>query len=162
QARIARGELVVPAGISYRFAGTFENQVRAEKRLMVLIPLVLTLIFLVLYLQFRRSSTAFIVFTGIAVAWTGGFLLIGLYAQPWFADFSVAGVNMRDLSQVGPVNLSIAVWVGFIALFGIAVDDGVVMATYLDQRFKGATLANRDDPRAAVLEAGLRRIRPCL
>lgn len=159
---IETGYLIVPAGVSYTFAGTFENQVRAEKRLTILIPVVLLSIFLVLYLQFRSTYTSLIIFTGIAVAWAGGFLMLWLYAQPWFLNFSFMGTHMGTLFQVGPVNLSIAVWVGFIALFGIAVDDGVVMATYLDQRFKDSTFANKAEVRKAVLDAGLRRIRPCL
>lgn len=159
---IESGYLIVPAGVSYTFAGTFENQVRAEKRLTILIPVVLLSIFLVLYLQFRSTSTSLIIFSGIAVAWAGGFLMLWLYAQPWFLDFSFMGTHMGTLFQVGPVNLSIAVWVGFIALFGIAVDDGVVMATYLDQQFDKATFANKAEVRKAVVEAGMRRIRPCL
>jgi copper/silver efflux system protein len=130
---IDRGELIVPDGVSYTFTGTFENQVRAERRLAFLIPLVLISIFMMLYLQFRSTATTFMIFSGIAVAWAGGFIMLGLYAQPWFLDFSMFGVSMQGLFQVGTVNLSVAVWVGFIALFGIAVDDGVVMATYLDQ-----------------------------
>jgi copper/silver efflux system protein len=130
---IDRGLLIVPDGVSYTFTGTFENQVRAERRLAFLIPLVLIIIFMMLYLQFRSTATTFMIFSGIAVAWAGGFIMLGLYAQPWFLDFSMFGVPMRELFQVGTVNLSVAVWVGFIALFGIAVDDGVVMATYLDQ-----------------------------
>ncbi len=159
---IETGYLLVPAGVSYTFAGTFENQIRAEKRLIILIPVVLLSIFLVLYLQFRSTSTSLIIFTGIAVAWAGGFLMLWLYAQPWFLNFSVFGTHMGTLFQVGPVNLSIAVWVGFIALFGIAVDDGVVMATYLDQRFANDTFANKAEVRKAVIDAGIRRIRPCL
>ncbi|KPQ00992.1 MAG: Cu(I)/Ag(I) efflux system membrane component CusA [Bacteroidetes bacterium HLUCCA01] len=162
---IQRGQLPVPDGVSYSFAGTFENQVRAEERLMILIPLVLISIFLMLYLQFRSTATTFMIFTGIAVAWSGGFLMLWLYGQPWFLDFSLFGTSMRELFQIAPVNLSIAVWVGFIALFGIAVDDGVVMATYLDQ-----TAEQRKDTgdgavsriHQAVILAGSRRIRPCL
>lgn len=159
---IDSGFLTVPPGVSYRFAGTFENQVRAEKRLMILIPVVLLSIFLVLYLQFKSTVTSLIIFSGIAVAWAGGFIMLWLYAQPWFLDFSLFGTHMGTLFQVGPVNLSIAVWVGFIALFGIAVDDGVVMAAYLDQTFAGRSFANKAEVRAAVMEAGRKRIRPCL
>jgi copper/silver efflux system protein len=168
RAAISRGELTVPDGVSFSFVGTFENQIRAEKRLGFLIPIVLVSIFLMLYLQFRSTATTAMILTGIAVAWAGGFIMLGLYAQPWFMDFSFFGTNMRDLFQMGTVNLSVAVWVGFIALFGIAVDDGVVMATYLDQSIArkekklddGITDVNQI--REAVITAGMRRIRPCL
>ena len=167
QRAINSGELNVPEGVSYTFTGTFENQVRAEKRLGFLIPLVLISIFLMLFLQFRSTSTTGFILSGIAVALAGGFIMLGLYAQPWFMDFSVFDTNMRDLFQMGTVNLSIAVWVGFIALFGIAVDDGVVMATYLDQSFANKLLKNDGissvkQIREAVILAGSRRIRPCL
>ncbi|HAH44977.1 MAG TPA: cation transporter, partial [Planctomycetaceae bacterium] len=66
------------------------------------------------------------------------------------------------LLAVNDIQINTAVWVGFIALFGIAVDDGVVMATYLDQIFKRKRLTNTTDIRNAVVEAGLKRIRPCL
>jgi Cu(I)/Ag(I) efflux system membrane protein CusA/SilA len=102
------------------------------------------------------------VFSGIAVAWSGGFLLVWLYGQPWFLDVAIAGVNLREVFQVQPVLLSVAVWVGFLALFGIATDDGVVMATYLDQVFSEGRRTSREGIREAVVEAGTRRIRPCL
>ena len=69
---------------------------------------------------------------------------------------------MRDLFQVHPINLSVAIWVGFLALFGIASDDGVVMCTYLKQSFQNNTPASIEQIRQMVIEAGKRRIRPCL
>ena len=102
------------------------------------------------------------VFTGIAVAFSGGFLMIWLYGQDWFLDFYFLGVNMRDLFQIHTINLSVAVWVGFIALFGIATDDGVVMATYLTQTFERNKPLDIETIRASVVEAGEKRIRPCL
>jgi Cu(I)/Ag(I) efflux system membrane protein CusA/SilA len=149
-------------GTSYVFAGTYENQVRAQKTLMVVVPLALLIIFMILYFQFKSVVTSLLVFSGIIVAWSGGFLLIWLYAQDWFLDFSVFGVNMRQLFQVHPINLSVAIWVGFLALFGIASDDGVVMCTYLEQSFRDRRFENTGDVRKAVIDAGARRIRPCL
>ena len=158
----ARGELELPAGVSYTFAGSFENQVRSEKTLGVVLPLALALIFLVLYLQFKSVGTTAMVFAGIFVAWAGGFLMIWLYGQSWFLDITVLGNNLRDLFQVHPINLSVAIWVGFIALFGIASDDGVVMATYLDQSFAHHRPAGRREVREAVIAAAGRRVRPAL
>ena len=162
QEKIASGELAVPKGINYAFTGTYENQLRAEKTLSVVVPLALAIIFLILYFQFRSVSTSLMVFTGIAVAFAGGFIMIWLYGQGWFLNFNFFGENLRDLFQMHPINLSVAVWVGFIALFGIATDDGVVMATYLTQTFDRNTPENKKEIRASVVEAGEKRIRPCL
>ena len=162
QQKIDSGELVVPKAISYTFTGTYENQLRAEKTLSVVVPLALAIIFLILYFQFRSVATSLMVFTGIAVAFAGGFIMIWLYGQDWFLNFNFFGENMRDLFQMHSINLSVAVWVGFIALFGIATDDGVVMATYLTQTFDRNTPENEKEIRASIVEAGEKRIRPCL
>ena len=156
------GKLVLPEGVKYSFAGTYESQLRAKKTLSVVLPLALFVIFIILYLQFRRVSVTFIVFGGITVAWAGGFLLLWLYAQPWFLNFAMFGVEMRDLFGVHTVNLSVAVWVGFLALFGIASDDGVVMATYLNQSFVRLAPDTIDGVREATVAAANRRIRACL
>jgi len=149
-------------GVRLKLAGTFENQARAQQTLMIVLPVSLILIFIILHLQFKQLLTSALIFTGIAVAWAGGFLLIWLYGQPWFLDFEVFGSNLREVFQVRPVALSIAVWVGFLALFGIATDDGVVMATYLKQKFEQDKPATVEDIRKTTIEAGMRRIRPCL
>jgi len=160
--KIATGEFDLPAGVSYTFAGMYENQIRSEKKLMVVLPLALFIIFIILYLQFRSVMTTGLVFTGIIVAWSGGFIMIWFYAQPWFLDMEVFGTSLRELFQVHSINLSVAIWVGFLALFGIASDDGVVIATYLKDSFAKRSPGNIDEIRTATLEAGKRRIRPCL
>ena len=160
--KIDSGELIVPQGISYRFTGTYENQLRAEKTLSVVIPLALLIIFLILYFQFKSVSTSLMVFTGIAVAFAGGFIMLWLYGQDWFLNFNFFGENLRDLFNIKTVNLSVAVWVGFIALFGIATDDGVVMATYLTQTFNKTKTNTKQQIRLATLKAAGKRIRPCL
>jgi Cu(I)/Ag(I) efflux system membrane protein CusA/SilA len=162
KSKIESGELDIPAGVSYTFAGSYENQVRSEKKLMVVLPLALFVIFLILYFQFNSILTTLLVFSGIIVAWAGGFLMIWLYAQPWFLDFSVSGVDMRELFQVHPINLSVAIWVGFLALFGIASDNGVVVATYLNQTFARRKPATIQAIREATVAAALRRVRPAL
>jgi len=88
--------------------------------------------------------------------------MLWLYGQGWFLDFAVFGTDLRDLFQVHPVNLSVAVWVGFLALFGIATDDGVIIATYLRQTFERERPDSIEAIREATVHAGLRRIRPCL
>ncbi len=160
--KIDAGELIVPKGISYQFTGTYENQLRAEETLSVVVPLALAIIFLILYFQFKSVSTSLMVFTGITVAFAGGFIMIWLYGQDWFFNFSFFGENMRDLFNMKTINLSVAVWVGFIALFGIATDDGVVMATYLTQTFDRDKPTDRKSIRRSALEAAEKRIRPCL
>lgn len=162
QDKIARGKWQLPAGVSYAFAGSYENQLRAKKRLRIVIPFTLLVIFLILYLQFRSVMTTVFIFSGIFVAWAGGFLMLWLYAQDWFLNFAVGETNFRDLFQVRPFNLSVAVWVGFIALFGIATDNGVLIASYLEQRFEKDGPGTREGIRATVRLAAQRRIRPAL
>ena len=77
-------------------------------------------------------------------------------------NFSLFGTHMQDLLQIGEINLSVAVWVGFLALFGIAVDNGVVLATYLEQLFERKKPGSIQEIRSAAIEAGMRRVRPCL
>lgn len=161
-ARVAAGELVVPPGVSWRFSGSYEHQLRAAATLQVVLPLALFIILLILYFQFRSLPTTLIIFAGIAVAWAGGFVMIYLFGQEWFADFALFGVNMREVFQLHAINLSVAVWVGFLALFGIAVDDGVLMATYLTQRFREARPDSVERIREETVFAGSRRVRPAL
>lgn len=154
------GTLRLDKGISYKFAGNYEQQERATNRLLIVVPLALLIVLLALYFQFKSVTASLIHFSGVFVAFAGGFILLWLYGQPWFMDFSVAGVNMRDLFQMHTINLSVAVWVGFIALFGVATDDGVLMGTYIHQIFLERDPRTRHDIREAVVAAGLKRVRP--
>ena len=156
------GELQLPPGSSYKFTGSYENELRASKRLQLLVPLSLIIIFLILFFQFRSATASTIVFSGVFLAFSGAFLMLWLYAQPWFMDFTVAGIHMRDLFAMKPLNMSVAVWVGFIALFGIATDDGVLMGTYLKQAFERDKPKNREEIRQAILKAGQKRVRPAM
>jgi Cu(I)/Ag(I) efflux system membrane protein CusA/SilA len=162
QEKIRLGLLTVPAGVKYHFAGNYEQQIRANKRLQIALPLALGLIFLLLYFQFRSIPISLMVFSGVFVAFAGGFMLIGLYNTSWFLDFQLFGVNFRDLFQVQNINLSVAVWVGFLALFGIATDDGVLVATFLKDSFQRNQPDTIPAIHDAVVEGGLRRVRPAM
>jgi Cu(I)/Ag(I) efflux system membrane protein CusA/SilA len=162
QKKIDSGELTVPSGVNYKFSGSYENQLRAIKRLSIVIPVSLLVIFLLLYFQFKTVIASSIHFSGVFVAFAGGFIMLWLYGQDWFLNFSLADTNMRDIFQMHSINLSVAVWVGFIALFGIATDDGVIMGTYIHQVFEERKPATVEAVRAAVLEAGKKRVRPAM
>lgn len=163
---IADGNLQLPPEVSYRLTGSFLQQQSAMSTLSMMLPLTLLLIFLLLYAQFKEVSTSLMIFSGIAVAWGGGFIMLYLYGQAWFADFTIPwltqGVSIRDIFQLKTTHLSIAVWVGFLALFGIAIDDGIIMGTYLQQSFKGQTAHSIQSIRQLTIEAGQRRVKPCL
>jgi len=156
------GELQLAAGVSYKFAGNYEQQMRATKRLAIVVPLSLVVILLLLYFQFRTVTASFIHFSGVFVAFAGGFIMLWLYGQDWFMNFSVAEINLRDMFQMHPINLSVAVWVGFIALFGIATNDGVIMGTYIHQVFEQRHPSTVHEVREAVVAAGLKRVRPAM
>jgi Cu(I)/Ag(I) efflux system membrane protein CusA/SilA len=160
--KISSGEITLPAGVTYKFAGNYENQLRATRRLAVVIPVSLMVILLLLYFQFKTVTASFIHFSGVFVAFSGGFIMLWLYGQDWFMNFSVAGTNLRDMFQMHPINLSVAVWVGFIALFGIATNDGVIMGTYIHQVFEDRHPASVHDVREAVIAAGKKRVRPAM
>ena len=121
---VSEHKIKLPKGVSYEFAGSYQQQTHAAKRLMLVIPIALMLILLILYFQFKSVTASLIHFSGVFVAFAGGFIMIWLYTQPWFMNFDIAGVNMRTLFGMGQINLSVAVWVGFIALFGVSTDDG--------------------------------------
>lgn len=134
------GHLALPPGYSLEAVGSFRNQMEANRRLMWIIPLVILINLLLIYVEFRNLPISLAVFSGIPVAFAGGMILVAVLE----------------------VELNTAVWVGFIALFGLAVDDGVVMATYIHQLMKRRKISGVDDIRNTVYEAGLKRIRPCM
>src|ERR1035437_9500995 len=162
QKKTDSGELKMPPGVTYKFAGNYENEIRATERLSIVIPISLLLILLLLYFQFKTVTASFIHFSGVFVAFAGGFIMLWLYGQDWFLNFSIAGMNLRDLFQMHPINLSVAVWVGFIALFGIATNDGVIMGTYIHQVFEDKKPKTVHEVREAVIEAGKKRVRPAM
>ncbi len=136
----AGGRLSLPPGYILQPVGSFQNQIEANRRLLIIVPLVVLTNLLLIYLQFRNLPISLIIFLQIPVAFAGGMIGLGLL-----------GVEMNT-----------AIWVGFIALFGISVDDGIVIATYLEQLYKRRRLETVQDIREATVEAGRRRIRPCL
>jgi Cu(I)/Ag(I) efflux system membrane protein CusA/SilA len=160
--KTASGTLVLPAGVSHHFAGNYENQLRAARRLAFVVPVSLLLILLLLYFQFKTVMASVIHFSGVFVAFSGGFIMLWLYGQDWFMNFPIAGMNLRDMFQMHPLNLSVAVWVGFIALFGIATNDGVIMGTYIHQVFEQRRPATVHEVREAVVAAGRKRVRPAM
>ena len=160
--QVTKGEFELPLGVSYVFTGNYENQIRATKRLLVVVPISLLLIFLILYFQFKSVTSTALIFTGIIVALSGGFIMLWLYGQPWFLNGSIGGIELRNLFQINTINLSVAVWVGFIALFGVATDDGVLISTYIQQLMEKNKPTTVSEVRAIILEAGSKRVRPAI
>ncbi len=158
----ADGEFDRPAGVTWRFAGNYENEQRFRETLVQILPFTLALIFLLIYMQFRKVWLTATIFSGVAFAMAGGFVMIWLFSQPWFMAGSWLGTDPRELFQMHTIKLSVAIWVGFLALFGIATDDGVLMSTYLEQRFKDQAPTDRDSVIEATVEAATRRIRPAM
>lgn len=132
--------LVVPPGYYWKWSGQFENQQRATERLSWMVPLVLFSMFIMIYMGLRKWWLAFIVFLGILVSASGGFALLVFYGA----------------------NLSVAVWVGFIALFGVADDCSVVLLSFLEDKFKEKTPRSIAETREMVIESALARVRPLL
>ncbi|MGR3309920.1 MAG: efflux RND transporter permease subunit [Candidatus Brocadiales bacterium] len=130
----------MPQGYFIQWSGQFENMVRARKTLSLLVPMSLALIFMILYINFKRVSQCVFIFLAIPITLSGGLWLL----------------------QIGGFNFSVAVWVGFIALFGIAVDDGVLVTTYLNQLFAKRQPKTIQEIRDVTVEATMERIRPMM
>ncbi|HCE44931.1 MAG TPA: acriflavine resistance protein B [Lentisphaeria bacterium] len=156
------GELQYPAGTNAKFAGTYENQVSFQKQFVIILPICFLLIFLLIYFLFRNTTITTLIFVQISVGWAAGFIGLWLAAQPWFLDFAVFGHNLRELFHLREYNLSVAVWVGFIALFGIASDDSLIIVSYLEQMFAKTKVSTVAEIRSIVVEGGTKRVRPCL
>jgi copper/silver efflux system protein len=137
-------QLSLPAGYTYQWSGEYEFEARARERLRIIVPLVLFVIFLLLYLVFHSAAEALVLIFPTFYALTGGLIL------QWLLGYE----------------FSVAVWVGYIALFGIAVETGVVMVVYLheavNRRLATGKALSRDDVEAAVIEGAVRRLRPKL
>jgi Cu(I)/Ag(I) efflux system membrane protein CusA/SilA len=157
---IINGDIELPEGYYLRWAGSYERNIRAKNRLALLVPLVLVINFLLIYLQFKRWPLTLVIFLAIPVAFSGGFILLDGWPQIQDGLYT-AGVMDRPFPGDN-LYLSVAVWVGFIALFGIAVDDGIVIGTYLDQTFSRSKIKRYEEITERVVHAGLRRIRPAL
>ena len=140
QAALRDGRLKLPPGYYWEWSGQFENQQRAMARMRILVPACLLIMFVMLYLGFKRWWIAPIIYLGILVSASGGFIMLWLWGA----------------------NLSVAVWVGFLVLFGVVDDDGVVMSTYLEGLFEGRVFTSTAEIRDAVVQAGLKRVRPAL
>jgi Cu(I)/Ag(I) efflux system membrane protein CusA/SilA len=132
--------LVVPAGYYWEWGGQFENQQRAMRRLSLIMPLVVLSMCVTLYLGLGRWWLVFVVLFGIAASFSGGFVLLLFYGA----------------------NISVAVWVGFIALFGVADDVSVVLVSFLKDKFEGQTPQSVAEVREMVIDATMKRVRPLL
>lgn len=132
----------MPAGYYFQWSGQYENQERARKRLLVVVPVVILIIFATLYLTYNSALEAAHVLLAVPFALTGGFYLL------WLLQY----------------NFSVAVWVGFIALFGAAVQTGIVMVVYLEEavgrKTKELGRLTSETLLEAVTEGALLRLRP--
>jgi copper/silver efflux system protein len=142
--KMLRQRLQLPAGYSYQWSGEYEFQLRAKERMKLILPVVFFVIFLLLYMVFHSLTEAIVLILPTFYAMTGGLIL------QWLLGY----------------NFSVAVWVGYIALFGIAVETGVVMVVYLHEALdhklaSGVPLTNAD-VEAAAIEGAVQRLRPKL
>jgi Cu(I)/Ag(I) efflux system membrane protein CusA/SilA len=142
--QLLKQKLVLPAGYNWRWAGEYEFELRAKQRLRIILPIVFFVIFLLLYLVFKSAAEAAVLILPTFYAMSGGLLL------QWILGY----------------NFSVAVWVGYIALFGIAVETGVVMVVYLHEalqnRLARGTALTESDVEDAVIEGAVQRLRPKL
>jgi copper/silver efflux system protein len=141
---LLKQKLALPPGFTYKWSGEYEFELRAKERLQLILPIVFFVIFMLLYVVFHSVTEAAVLIFPTIYALTGGLILQKLLGY----------------------NFSVAVWVGYIALFGIAVETGVVMVVYLhealDHRLKSGVPLRHEDIEAAVIEGAVHRLRPKL
>ncbi|MBL8892103.1 MAG: efflux RND transporter permease subunit [Planctomycetaceae bacterium] len=141
QADRVAGKLQLPAAnFELQMVGSFQNQVEANQRLMWIIPLVILINLLLHYLHFRDLPQSLMVFSGIPISAGGGMLAVALTGIP----------------------MNTAMWIGFIALFGLAADDGIVMMTYIRDELQKHHWRTVQELREIIFQAGLKRVRPCV
>jgi Cu(I)/Ag(I) efflux system membrane protein CusA/SilA len=137
-------KLRLPPGYTYQWSGEYEFELRAKQRLKLILPVVFFVIFMLLYMVFHSVTEAMVLIFPTVYAMTGGLIL------QWLLKY----------------NFSVAVWVGYIALFGIAVETGVVMVVYLhealDRRLATGVPLKHEDIEAAAIEGAVQRLRPKL
>ena len=136
----------LPQGYFYAFSGQYEAELEARDRLAIVVPVCIAVIFMLLYLQFKSPSAMFSIFLAIPFAFIGGMWMQWLMA---YVPEALGGGYA--------IKYSTAVWVGYIALFGIAVEDGIVLIEYLLGRVRGGEPIDE-----AVINAGLLRVRPII
>lgn len=154
QRAIDGGEVVWPQGYSYRWVGQYKEAQQANRSLMFIIPLAIGVILILVYLHFRRFSTSLIVFAGIPLGAAGGALMVRYW--PWLQS------GLTGDPQGAPIYLTVAVVVGFIALLGVIVDDGIIVGTHIQQVYDKRKPQAREEIRQAVIDGGTRRVRPAL
>jgi Cu(I)/Ag(I) efflux system membrane protein CusA/SilA len=141
---LLKQKLALPPGFTYKWSGEYEFELRAKERLQLILPIVFFVIFMLLYVVFHSVTEAAVLIFPTIYALTGGLILQKLLGY----------------------NFSVAVWVGYIALFGIAVETGVVMVVYLhealDHRLNAGVPLRHEDIEAAVIEGAVHRLRPKL
>ncbi|MGH8058899.1 MAG: efflux RND transporter permease subunit, partial [Candidatus Entotheonellia bacterium] len=135
--RVVAQKVALPQGYFLQWSGQYEDQLRAKQRLQLIVPLVLAIILLLLYITYNSFKEALLVVLSLPFAMVGGLVLVYLLGY----------------------NFSVAVWVGFIALFGTAIETGVIMLIYLREAFEAK---GQEDPVGAVMEGAVRRLRPKL
>ncbi|GAC1397363.1 MAG: CusA/CzcA family heavy metal efflux RND transporter [Chloroflexota bacterium] len=141
---VLREKLKLPAGYSYQWSGEYAFQLRAKERLKLILPITFFVIFLLLYMVFQSVAEALVLIFPTIYAMSGGLLL------QWMLGY----------------NFSVAVWVGYIALFGVAVETGVVMVVYLhealDRRISSGAELTKADVEEAAIDGAVQRLRPKL
>src|SRR5690242_21542560 len=142
--RLLQDKFKLPPGYTYKWSGEYEFELRAKERLKLILPVVFFVIFLLLYMIFHSATEAAVLIFPTVYAMSGGLLL------QWWLGY----------------NFSVAVWVGYIALFGIAVETGVVMVVYLhealDRRLAAGEALQPADIQQAAIEGAVHRLRPKL
>ncbi len=152
--RVVAEKVTLPEGVHIEWSGEFEHQVRAARTLRVVFPVVIVLIFVILYLTYHDLADAVLMMLAVPEALAGGAFFMYLFPK------------IMNGWETPPMDFSVAVWVGFIACFGMATETGIIMLVYLreaiDKRGGLEKIASLEELRQAVIEGAVHRLRPKL
>jgi Cu(I)/Ag(I) efflux system membrane protein CusA/SilA len=138
--KIADGQLQLPQGYFISWSGQYESEMEARKKLRLAVPVALLIVLFILYMNYGSISSVAVTATGLPISLMGGVIFLYLFG----------------------FNMSVAVWVGFIALFGVATDNAVVLVSTLDDLFRKKMANSIGEIRDTVMEGGLLRVRPAM
>ncbi len=159
EASLRNDDLKLPHGVSYRLSGNYEEEQKARADLLFIVPVTLLIVAVLLYLHFGSWALTAMAFVGVLISWSGGFIVYAIAAQPTVTQFLASIFPGFSVSNLG---LGVSAWIGFIALFGLATDDGVLMGSNINKNIGRDFKGSYKERIELLINAAENRMRPAV